>query len=163
MPYGYVINSDPLWFKRFKIEAVNNSWIVHFQISGKQPAKIVDYNTYLFHRIFKTNKVLGYSRINEIGYLTLNNAIKRFGIQKLGYNSIKDLTNSASTWSTTFSNTIFYEKLEDLDLCVLDLNKDLLNKFKFNFGNPPSNLPTVGKTMPPSIVEEILDYLQEGI
>lgn len=77
---GYLINSDSNWFKRFKYEAENNDWIVHFQISGKQPAKIVDRDTILFHRIKGTNKVLGYSNISEIGYDTFDNVIKKFRI-----------------------------------------------------------------------------------
>ena len=67
MSSGYIINSEGKYFERFKIEAQNNGWIVRFQISGKQPAKIVDANAYLFHRISKTNKILGCSQIEEIG------------------------------------------------------------------------------------------------
>lgn len=72
MTYGYIINSDAKWFERFRFEAQNDGWIVHFQISGKQPAKIVDVDTFLFHRVSKTNKILGYSEIDEIGYVSMN-------------------------------------------------------------------------------------------
>jgi hypothetical protein len=48
---GYIINSDSDWFKYFIEEASKDGWIVHFQISGKQPAKIVQEGIVLFHRI----------------------------------------------------------------------------------------------------------------
>ena len=159
MTFGNIINSDAKWFDRFRIEALNNGWIVHFQISGKQPAKIVDVGTLLFHRVTKTNKILGCSQIDEIGHLSMNQAMAIFSIQKLGYNSQADLLHSASNWSTSFSSIIFYEKLINLKLCNIDLNTDLLNRFGIRFGNPLSNLPTVGKSLAPCEADILLQHI----
>lgn len=158
---GYIINSDSNWFKRFKEEAKNNGWVVHFQISGKQPAKIVDRGTFLFHRIKGTNKVLGYSKISEIGYDTFDNAIKKFGIAKLGYNSKKEIFKAASKWSTSVSHIIFYEVLENLGLCDLDLNKDLIDKYNIHYGRPPSHLPTVGKSLTNMQFNALMNHIKK--
>lgn len=86
-----------------------------------------------------------------------------FGIQKLGYKSQAHLFQSAKNWRTSFSTIIFYEKLINLKLCDLDLNTDLLNRFGIKFGNPPSHLPTVGKTIKPREVNDLLQYIQGKI
>lgn len=156
---GYIINSDGKWFEQFKVEARNNGWVVHFQMSGKQPASVVDDGTILFHRIGKTNKILGYSEIEEVGYLTLDEAISRFGVQKMGYNSKNDLMDAASHWSTSFSHVIFYEMLVNLKLCNLDLNYDLIDGLNIHFGRPPSHLPTIGKILSPDETTNLLNYI----
>ena len=90
---------------------------------------------------------MGYSKISEIGSDTFDNVIKKFGIVKLGYNSKNDIFKAASKWTTSVSHIIFYEVLENLGLCDLDLNTDLINKFNIHFGRLPSHLPTVGKSL----------------
>ncbi len=102
---------------------------------------------------------MGYSKISEIGYDTFDNVIKRFGIVKLGYNSKKEIFKAASKWTTSVSHIIFYEALENLGLCDLDLNKDLINKFNIHFGRPPSHLLTVGKSLSNIQFNVLMDHI----
>lgn len=158
--YGYIINSDDKWFKKFENEARNDGWIVHFQISGRQPASIVDAGTYLFHRVKNTNKIKGYGIITEIGYFTLEKAIENFGIEKLGYSTEDSLLTRARRWQQTHIDyELFYEVEENLQLCNLDLNLDLQDNLNIRFGTPPSHLPTVGKSLEPYEFQKLLNYI----
>ena len=80
-------------------------------------------------------------------------------INKLGYDSMAELINSADNWTTSFSHIIFYEKLINLKLCNLDLNYDLIDNLGIYFGDPP-HLPTVGKSLTTDQVNDLLNYIK---
>ncbi len=165
MPLGYIINSDRAWFEAFRVEADTGGSMVHWQKSPTSPSRTcVVPGAVLFHRVAKTNRILGYATIVRAELMRLGHAWREFGT-KMGFASLNDLLAAGNQMvgqaEMAPDREIFIEEEHDLHLCDLDLNDDLLRELGISYGTPPKYLPTRGMGLDDGEVTAMLSLIAE--